>query len=105
MTHMIVMICPTSHLVFNKSFFFLVKDRFPCPILRGFFTVKSPSVTQRLVSQENAFKKSKNPLPFFSKTIGSSNSFTLEQFQVFKIAKFEFKVTVHYSLRAKCIQL
>ena len=29
------------------------------------FTVKSPSVTQRSVSQENAFKKSKNPSPFF----------------------------------------
>ena len=45
----------------------------------GFFTVKSPSVTQRSVSYENAFKKSKNPSPlFFScKTIGSNNSFTL----------------------------
>ena len=31
--------------------------RFPFPILR-FFTVKSPSVTQRSVSQENAYKKS-----------------------------------------------
>ena len=33
----------------------------------AFFTVKSPSVTQRSVSQENAFKKSKNSflLPFF----------------------------------------
>ena len=27
-----------------------------------FFTVKSPSVTQSSVSQENAFKKSKNPV-------------------------------------------
>ena len=43
----------------------------------GFFTVKSPSVTQRSVSQENAFKKSKNPSPFFRKTVGSNNSFTL----------------------------
>ena len=31
-----------------------------------FFTVKSPSVTQRSVSQENAFKNSKNPSPLFS---------------------------------------
>ena len=30
------------------------------------FTVKSPSVTQRSVSQENAFKKSRNPSPFFT---------------------------------------
>ena len=31
--------------------------RFPFPILR-FLPVKSPSVTQRSVSQENAYKKS-----------------------------------------------
>ena len=41
------------------------------------FTVKSPSVTQRSVSQENAYKKSLNPSPFLHKTIGSDNSFTL----------------------------
>ena len=28
-----------------------------------------------------------------------------KQFQVFKIAKFEFKVIVHYGLWAKCTQL
>ena len=43
----------------------------------AFLTAKSPSVTQRSVSQENAFKKSKHPSPFFRKTIGSNNSFTL----------------------------
>ena len=42
-----------------------------------FFSVKSPSVTQRSVSKENAFKESKNLLPFLCKTIGSNNSFTL----------------------------
>ena len=31
----------------------------------AFFTAKSPSVTQTSVSQENTFKKSKNPPPFF----------------------------------------
>ena len=31
-----------------------------------FFNVKSPSVTQRSVSQENAYKKSKNLLLFFA---------------------------------------
>ena len=41
------------------------------------FTVKSPSVTQRSVSQENAYKKSLNPSALFHKTIGSYNSFTL----------------------------
>ena len=43
----------------------------------AFFTVKSTSVTQRSVSQENAYKKSLNPSPFLHKTIGSDNSFTL----------------------------
>ena len=33
----------------------------------AYFTIKSPSITQRSVSQENAFKKSKNPSPFFTK--------------------------------------
>ena len=41
------------------------------------FIVKSPSVTQRSVSQENDFKKSKNPSPFFRRLMGSNNSFTL----------------------------
>ena len=44
-----------------------------------FFTVKSPSVTQRSVSQENAFKKEQKPVAlfFFCRTIGLNNSFTL----------------------------
>ena len=47
--------------------------------------VKSPSVTQRSVYQENSFKKSKNPTPFwFRRTIGSSSSVT----SGFKVAKF-----------------
>ena len=64
--------------------------------------------TQRTDSQENAFKKSKNPSAFFPrKTIGSNNLFysNWKQFQIFKMGKFEFKVTVHYSLWAKCTQL
>ena len=57
----------------------------------AFFTVKSPSVTQRSVSQENAFKTSKKT-PYNRKSLFYSN---WKQSQVFKIAKFEFKVTVH----------
>ena len=30
-----------------------------------FFTIKSPSVTQRAVSQENVFKKEQKPVAFF----------------------------------------
>ena len=72
-----------------------------------FFIVKSPSVTQRSVSQENAFKKSKSPSPFFSQNYRLKRFFysNWKQFLVFKIAKFEFMVTVHYSLWAKCTQL
>ena len=85
---------------------FSVKCRFPFPNLH-IFTPKSPSVTQRSVSQENAYKKSKNPSPFLRKTIGSNNSFTLieNDLRFLKIAKFEFKVTVHFSLWVKCTQL
>ena len=66
----------------------------------AFFTVKSPNVTQRSVSQENALRRAKTRRLFFPhKTIGSNNYFTpalssWNQFQVFKKAKFGFKVTV-----------
>ena len=43
----------------------------------AFSRAKSPSVTYRSVSNENAYKKSKHPSPFLKKTIGSNNSFTL----------------------------
>ena len=46
---------------FNVSDFQINTDFLPN---FAFFTVKSPSVTQRSVSQENAFKKSKNLLLF-----------------------------------------
>ena len=52
------------------------------------FTVKSPSVTQRSVSQENAYKKQLNVAfrTFTSFYSAADNSFTLieGQFQVFK---------------------
>ena len=41
------------------------------------FTVKTPSVTQRLISPQNACEKSKNPLSFPSQNMSSNNSFTL----------------------------
>ena len=83
--------------MWNLGQFHNINTHFASQFLH-FFTVKSPSVTQRSVSQENAFKKSKNPSPLFRKTIGSNNSFTLieNNFRFFKIAKFEFKVTIHY---------
>ena len=58
----------------------------------AFFTVKFPSDIQRSVSQENAFQKGKNLLPFLGKTIGSNDSLKnyliliRKKVQVFKIA-------------------
>ena len=48
-------------------------------------------------------KRAKARRPFFHKTIGSYHFFysNWKQFQFFKIAKFEFKVTVHYGLWKK----
>ena len=67
--------CDYYHILFLLNQF-SVKYRLPFPNMR-FFIAKSPSVTQRSVSQENAYKKSKNPSPFFRKTLGSYNYFTL----------------------------
>ena len=66
-----------------------------------FFTIKSPSVTERSVSQENAFKKSKNPSAIFCKTIGSNNnSVTVieNNFRFLRLQNFEFKVRVHWPM-------
>ena len=78
---------------------FLIYTDFPFQFC--IFSAKSPSVTQRSVSQENDSKKSKHPLPFLHETKGSNNSFILVEnnFRFLrKIAKFEYKVTVHYGL-------
>ena len=74
MTHTIVIICRAPDFVSTQPISSLMQISFPNFI---FFTVKSLSVTQILVSQENAFKRSKNPSAFLGKTIGSNNSFTL----------------------------
>ena len=88
--------------------FFLIDFQFnkDFPSKLCIFYCKITSITQRSVSQEKCYKKSKSP-SFFCKNIGSSNSFTLikTNFRFFKIARFEFKVTVHCSLWAKCTQL
>ena len=46
-----------KHSTFRQLNRFSVKYRSPFPFC-VFLTVKSPSVTQRLISQENAYKKS-----------------------------------------------
>ena len=76
MTHIIVIYLPyTTFLLIDFQLKQVWSSQF-CV-----FTVKSPSVTQRSVSQETAFKKSKNPSVFFffffCKTAGSENSFIL----------------------------
>ena len=61
-------------------------------------SAKLPSVPQRSVSQENAFKKSKNPSLFLAKTIGSNISFTLIENNFRFLRLVEFNVTVNYGL-------
>ena len=66
-----------------------------------FFAVKLPDVTTLLKDQflKKMFLKRAKPVIFsFCKTIGSNNSFTISDF---KIAKFEFNVTIHPGLWAK----
>ena len=54
--------------------------------------------------QENALKNAKTNLHIYK---SSNDSFTVieSNFRLSKVVKFEFKVTVHYGLWAKCIQL
>ena len=57
----IVILCRTSHFVSTYSIFSYIQiflSNFAC------FTVKPHSITQKSVSRENTFKKSKNPSPF-----------------------------------------
>ena len=66
------------HTIFGFYFIDFQLNTDLLPNLAAFFTVKSPGVTQRSVSQENDFKRSKNLSAFFfRKVIGSNNSFTL----------------------------
>ena len=81
-----------------------------------FFTVKSSlPLLKDSYLKENAFKRGKTIVVFFFKTIGSNNIPLLKRtkqtnktkqnktknknkhFQIFKIATFEFKVTVQYT--------
>ena len=66
-------------------------------------TVKLPNATQRLVSQENVFEKSKNPSAFLCNNMGANIffSFELKKKIIFflKKATFQFKVRVHYGLK------
>ena len=64
------------HTIFH---FYLIEFQLNADLPSQFyiFTTKSPFVTERLVSQEPAFKKSKNLSAFLHKTMGSSMFFLL----------------------------
>ena len=97
--HISLWLSATHHISFliNR---FVVKYRFISPSLR--FIVKSPSVTQ-----DRKRAKTRRFFFFFLQNYRLKKFLysNWKQFQVFKIAKFEFKVTVHYSLWAKCTKL
>ena len=61
-----MIIFSTANLVSIKSIFTSLPFSLPRFAL---FSAKSPSVIERSVSQENAFKKSKDPSPFFTKLL------------------------------------
>ena len=63
-------------------------------LIFAFSRAKSPSVTERAVSQENAFKKRKYSSPFLNKTIGLNNTFTLIESN-FRFLRY---LTVQHSL-------
>ena len=95
---------------------FQFNANFPSQLYAFFFTtVKSPSIAQRSGSQENALKKTNKQTTKQTKNVGFYlRNYRLKyiffysnwkQFQVFKMAKFEFKVTVHYGLWTKCTEL
>ena len=101
---MILIICGTSHFVFYSIDFQLNTDF--TSQLCVYFIEKSPNVTERSVSQENSLKRAKTRR-LFSQNYRLKYYLTLieKQFQVFKIGKFEIKITVHYRTWAKCTQL
>ena len=76
-----------------------VKYGLPFPILH-FFTVKSLSFTQRSVSQENAFKKSKKPVAFFSSSYSILANFQISERGTNERKKFKTrnipKFPIHY---------
>ena len=68
--------CDTYHCDYlpHTTFSFYLIDfqlnmDFPSQFCGVFFAVKLPSVTQILISQENAFKQGKNPSPIFAKLL------------------------------------
>ena len=110
MTHITVIIFHTPYFISTKPIFNKIQIFLPN---FAFFSIKSPSITQRSVSQEKAFKKSKTHRFFFSFFFFFLQNYGLKylfysnwkQLQVFEITKCELKVTIHYSLWAKCTQL
>ena len=103
MWHVSLWLSAAHHISF-LLYHFSVKYGFPFPTMR-LLPQKSPSVTQRWVSQENAFRMSINPSSFYSKLFAHFFYSNWKQFQVLKIAKLEFKITVHSGLCAKCTKL
>ena len=103
-TQIIVIICRTSHFLSTSLIFSLIQISFPN---FAFFTIKSPGVTQDWFLKKKKVLKRAKPFRFLSqnyrlKLFLYSN---WKQLHVFKIVKFEFKVTVHDGPWAKCTQL
>ena len=104
-THVVVVIFCTAKFVSTESNFSYLPIFLPN---FTFFSAKSPRVTQRLNSQENAFKNGKHKSPFVHKTIGLNNSCTLIwnnfRFLRYLIVWIQCNSTL-WPIWAQCIQL
>ena len=94
-----------AHTIFSTLSIFS-KISISLPNFAFLFTVKSPIATQ---IKDRFLKKmllKRATRRLFRNIIGHNNDFTLiEKKKSYKIAEFEFKVTIHYGLWAKCTQL
>ena len=96
---LIIITLDLPHSILFLPNWFLVKYRFPFVIVLSFFSAKSPTVTQKSVSQKMFLKRANTRQLFFVKV--KAKIFLLlklKNSQVFKIAKSEFEITVQYGL-------
>ena len=98
---------PHAHFVFIELIFSWtqsLRSNFAVYLFFSVLTSKSPGITQTSIVEENSLINKKSP-PSFAKFKVQYFLYSYWKFQVFKIAKFEFQVTVHCGRWIKCYQL
>ena len=94
---------PARHHIFFLFNWFSVNYGFSFPILPFFFYCKNhlPLLKDWFLKKMFVKRARNHQLIFVKKLLAQIILSNWKQFQVFKIVKFEFKVTVHYGLWAK----